>query len=104
MLLLDVNCFCFEQFSQGHLFCGTNSLPLSLEMPLCSFDRVGEMAVNHVGGEAGPGGIVALLDCVCESFFWGKACGGVVPQQSLFCAWQVKDDIDFVGRLGVLER
>ena len=96
MFLLDVG--------QGHLFCGPYSLPLALEVSLCGLDRVGEMAVNHVDGEAGPGGIVARLDCVGECFFWGKTRGGVVPQECLFRAWQVEDGVDVIGFWVVLER
>ena len=47
---------------------------------------------------------MARPDCVSESFFGGKTRGDVIPQQCLFCAGQVEDGVDVVGRLVVLER
>ena len=58
---------------------GAYSLSLAFDVALDRFIRVGEILLYQAGCELGPRGIVAVPDCLEESFFGWKPRRSMVP-------------------------
>ena len=59
-----------------------------------SFVRLWEVLLHSFGGEVGPGGIVAIVDCLEPRGFGWKPCARVEVTNNLFGGWELLLDVD----------